>query len=387
LQFRHPRWENFAEICEAVIRFLIFISGFLAVYFGMHYLVYLRVYQTLGVTGRAKTALMIFFLLAGVGLVIGIFFFRKLPFFPLYYLSAVWFGVIAIGFSVFTVRELVFLAIRQSAGTLTVVSLAVTVLIVVYSLWNGARPPVVVNIEVPVNGLHGDFENLKIVQLSDLHLTRFKPLEEVRYVVDTVNAIKPDLVVITGDLIDDTAEALAGHTALLKKLKAVHGVIAVTGNHEYYAGTDNFYRIASQNGWKVLRNGAATVAGGLQVIGIDDRQGRSYHDYMAVLQPLFSKIDRSKPSLLLSHRAKVFDAAASLGADLTLAGHYHSGQIPPLDFLVNIFLKYPHGLYGKNGSALYTTSGTSTWGPPMRFLSRSEIVAVTLVSAGVLPEV
>jgi len=366
---------------------LIFTVSFFAIYFGMHYLVYLRMYQTLAIAGRAKTALMIFFLLAGVGSNIGLFFFRKLPFFPLYYLSSVWFGVIAIGFSVFAVRELIFLIIRQSAGTLTVLSLTVTALISVYSLWNGARPPVVVNIEVPVKGLHGDFKNFKIVQLSDLHLTRFKPLEEVRYVVDTVNAIKPDLVVITGDLIDDTAEALALHTAVLKKLKAVHGVIAVTGNHEYYAGTANFYRIASQNGWKVLRNDAATVAGGLQVIGIDDRQGKSYSDYRAVLQPLFLKIDRSKPSLLLSHRAEVFDTAASLGIDLTLAGHYHAGQTPPMDLMVSVFFKYPHGLYGNNGSALYTTSGTSTWGPPMRFLSRSEIVAVTLVSADVSPEV
>ncbi len=85
-----------------------------------------------------------------------------------------------------------------------------------------------------------------------------------------------------------------------------------------------------------------------------------------------------KPTILLSHQPRIFDEAMKLGIDLQLSGHIHAGQIPPMDLMVMFFLKYPFGLYQKNSSYLYTTSGTGTWGPPMRLFSSSEIVRIVL---------
>jgi predicted MPP superfamily phosphohydrolase len=167
----------------------------------------------------------------------------------------------------------------------------------------------------------------------------------------------------------------------LKRLDAAHGVLAITGNHEFYAGLDIFKEMAKQSNIKILRNKTITIADTLQIIGLDDDAGKQFGIKGPGLDALIKTCDQNKPIILLFHRPLRFDEAAAKGVDLQLSGHTHAGQIPPADIMVWLIYKYPWGLYKKGDAYIYTSSGTGLWGPPMRFLSRNEIVYITLVGS------
>ena len=164
----------------------------------------------------------------------------------------------------------------------------------------------------------------------------------------------------------------------LKKLKSRHGVFAVTGNHEFYAGINMFMDVAKNSNITVLRNEKITIADSIELAGIDDKAGTRFSEVGSDLKLALKNIDFTKPVILLSHRPDIFNEAEKSGVDLQLSGHLHAGQIPPMDLIVMLAFKYPYGLYRKNGSYLYTTSGTGIWGPPMRLFSRCEIVKIVL---------
>jgi predicted MPP superfamily phosphohydrolase len=263
---------------------------------------------------------------------------------------------------------------------LTFIALGIIGFISLYSLVNGLRKPVVRNITVPIKKLPKELSGFSIVQLSDLHMEVYKSRSQVPYIVDTVNALKPDLIVITGDLIEGDICDNPEFCEHLKRLKATHGVVAVTGNHEFYSGIKNFLKLANKSNIRVLRNDCFTIADSLQIIGLDDDDARRFGSKGPDLDTAINGCNLSKPIILLYHRPVNFDQAIQKGVDLQLSGHTHAGQIPPMDLLVCLYYKYPIGLFKKNGSTIYTTSGTGYWGPPMRFLSRNEIVKITLVS-------
>ena len=129
----------------------------------------------------------------------------------------------------------------------------------------------------------------------------------------------------------------------------------------------------------MLRNQSWIIDGRIAIIGLEEdsaeRFGLPGPDLAAALRDVPAAI----PKVLLYHQPAGFPEAARRGIDLQLSGHTHAGQIPPMDFLVWLIYKYPWGFYRLGQSHIYATSGTGTWGPPMRFLSRSEIVKLTLV--------
>jgi predicted MPP superfamily phosphohydrolase len=199
--------------------------------------------------------------------------------------------------------------------------------------------------------------------------------------VDATNSLKPDLIVMTGDLIDASICNSKALCDSLSKLNAKHGVLAITGNHDFYSGIETFMSIAADTHMKVLRNENTTIAGAVQVAGIDDPEAKSFHEGERNISKALEyprKIDHSKPLILLSHRPDVFKEAAAKDVDIMLSGHTHWGQVPPMDLLVWITMKYSWGFYRLGDSILYTTSGTGTWGPPMRLFSRPEIVKLVL---------
>ncbi len=166
---------------------------------------------------------------------------------------------------------------------------------------------------------------------------------------------------------------------MLLELKAKHGVLAVTGNHEFYAGIDLFLELARKSNWRVLRNETWSLDNKLDVIGLDDDAGRGFKSPGPDLEAALRTPTANVPRVLLYHRPNSFAEAVSRGVDLQLSGHTHAGQIPPMDLLVWLTYRYPAGLYRLGRSHIHTSAGTGTWGPPMRFLSRSEIVELTLV--------
>jgi predicted MPP superfamily phosphohydrolase len=302
---------------------------------------------------------------------------RLLEFYLLNYYAYVWLGIIAIAFSVFLV-EWIFLKFFPGAGKIvTIFALAIIGLISFYSLINGLRLPIVKEVPVTIKNLPVGLDGFTIVQLSDLHLESFKSKKAISAIVKSVNALKPDLIFITGDLIEGAIDRDNHIIGELKKLHSVHGIIAVTGNHEFYAGIQNFMQLAKKTNIKILRNQCVIVED-LQIIGLDDDEGKRFNHKGPDLDSIIKDCDQTKPIILLYHRPTGFDSAVEKGVDLQLSGHSHAGQIPPMDILVHLVYKYPAGLYERNGSYIYTSPGAGYWGPPMRFLNKAEITQIIL---------
>jgi uncharacterized protein len=363
--------------------FVFFILIAALVYFGMHYYVYIQIVKGLSLVSPARVWLMVFFLVSAFSFFVGEILNRRQTVFAVKlvaYYGSVWMGIIAIALSVFLIRNLFLVLFHGDAFRYysVVAALAVFALASGYSLYNGLRAPVLREVDVKIGKLPKTMEGFTIVQLSDLHLDNLKSAAWFENIVDRANALNPDLIVITGDLVDVDLCKMDCYCDILAKLKAKYGVYAITGNHEFYVGIDKFIAILKKTNIPLLRQGKVTIAGALELAGIDDISGNNSAQADAWLKTALENCDFKKPVILLSHQPGIFDKAAASGVDLQLSGHTHAGQIPPMDLIVMFYFKYPWGLHRKNSSYLYTTVGTGTWGPPMRLFSRSELVKIVL---------
>lgn len=193
-----------------------------------------------------------------------------------------------------------------------------------------------------------------------------------------MNALEPDLIAITGDLVDGTVAQLQEQTAPFKGLRAKDGVFFVTGNHEYYTGdVDEWLSWLSAAGIRPLRNERVVIRDGFELAGTDDRTARGPGHGEDIPNALRGR-DPRKPLILMAHQPKSFFQAAELGADLQLSGHTHGGQIYPFTYLVALFQPYVAGLYQRGDSQIYVSRGTGTWGPPMRLGAPAEITEIEL---------
>jgi len=358
--------------------FLIFVLVFLFIYFGAHYFIYRRVAAGLSLSGRGLNFARAFFIFASLTFIFDIFLRRQIFIYPVAWLGAMWVGIMSISFAVMVLKLPFDFLLPARKKELTVCAFMLIAAVTGYSLYNESRPPVVKELKIEMQNLPSELSGFTVIQLSDLQISRLDDVRRLESLVRTVNAQNPDLIVITGDILDEPVDELPEFVNPFKKLSAAYGVIAVPGNHEHYAGMGNFKKFAGQTGITALINRATTVAGAIEVIGIDDPAGGSYNDEGEILKPLLAGGGMEKPVIFLSHRPYYFEQAASLGVDLQLSGHTHMGQIPPIDLFVWLYFSYPYGLYKHASSYLYTTCGSGTWGPPMRFLSRSEIVKIIL---------
>ena len=358
--------------------FLIFVAVFLSIYFSAHYFVYRRVAAGFSLSGNALNCARAFFTVASLTFIFDIFLRRQFFIYPVAWFGAIWTGVMSISFAVMVLKLPFDFYLPNRKKELTVCAFILITAVTGYSLYNASRPPVVKELRIDMQNLPSELSGFTVIQLSDLQLSRLKDVKRLESLVETVNEQNPDLIVITGDIMDEPVGVLPEFVIPLKKLSARHGVIAVPGNHEHYAGMANFKKMARQTGMTILNNQSTTVAGVINVVGLDDPAGRNHKDAREILKTLLTDSAVEKPVIFLSHRPYYFEEAASLGVDLQLAGHTHCGQIPPFDLLAWLYFKYPYGLHKNGSSYIYTTCGSWTWGPPMRFLSRSEIVKIIL---------
>jgi predicted MPP superfamily phosphohydrolase len=298
------------------------------------------------------------------------------------YVSYIWLGVVFIWLSWAVLGDFVVLMarfwgaaerLRPWAAALV---LAATASSVLWALCNAARMPRLTEVAVALPHLPRELEGFTIVQLSDLHLGVTVPLTKFARVVEASNGLHPDLVVLTGDILDAGLRDESEAGRIGARIKAPQGVFAVLGNHEFYHGVEDSARGFQEMGARLLRNEIVTLPCGLQVAGFDDLVAGGVH--RGEMAAVLAKIDRSKPSLLLSHQPLAFDEAARAGVGLVLSGHTHQGQIFPFTLIVRLVYRYVYGLHREGNSWLYVTSGTGQWGPPMRLFTRAEIVRITL---------
>jgi predicted MPP superfamily phosphohydrolase len=263
--------------------------------------------------------------------------------------------------------------------------LGLTVVLTGWALYSAAVVLRLRRVTVRLDGLGAGLEGLRIVQISDLHIGEALDEPFLRRVVARVNALAPDVVAVTGDLVDGLVPAVRDFVAPLGELRARYGVFYVTGNHEYYWGGPEWEAEVHRLGLTVLRNEhrVITRAGSeLALGGVPDLQGVRFHPDHACRPDLaFAGAPSGAPRVLLAHQPAAARTAAKAGVQLQLSGHTHGGQIFPFHLFVRLSQPVLSGLRKLFGIWVYTHRGTGTWGPRMRLGAAPEIAEITLRAA------
>jgi predicted MPP superfamily phosphohydrolase len=240
-------------------------------------------------------------------------------------------------------------------------------------------------VRVRLRRLPRAMSGFRVVQLTDLHIGPTIGRAWLERVVARVNALEPDVVAITGDLVDGSVEELREHTAPLADLRARHGVFFVTGNHEYYSGIDAWVAELGRLGVRVLRNERVSIGHGehsFDLAGVDDWSARGMgRGHGPDLARALAGRDPSRELVLLAHQPKQILEAERMGVGLQLSGHTHGGQIFPWGLFVRLDQPYVAGLSWHGQSQIYVSRGTGYWGPPMRVGAPSEITLIELEGA------
>ncbi len=270
------------------------------------------------------------------------------------------------------------------------VAAAATSLVAAVSAWavRAARRPAPIRpLTIRLQRLPPALHGFSIVQLTDLHVGPTIGRAFVEDVVARTNALAPDLVAITGDLIDGSVDDLADAVAPLAQLRAAHGVFFVTGNHEYFSGAEAWVNELTRIGIRVLQNERVAIGNGadsFDLAGVDDPSAVHYGGLpprQAVARALSGR-DPARELILLAHQPRSALDAESYGVGLQLSGHTHGGQLWPFGLFVMLQQPFIAGLHRHRGCQVYVSRGTGYWGPPMRLASPSEITHVRLESAG-----
>jgi predicted MPP superfamily phosphohydrolase len=271
----------------------------------------------------------------------------------------------------------------QAAGTVAVAApFAVTAFGAIVERTNFQ----VKEIDLPIPNLHPDLVGLRIGQLSDLHVSPWLSVRDAGRAVDMLNERKPNLIVVTGDVITQVGDPLDGAIRELGRLRADAGVLGCMGNHERYAECQSYEtREAAKYGIGILRSQNRLLRFGNGVLNVAGVDHQSLHDggYLVDSEEL---VVPGVTNLLLSHNPDVFPVAVQKGFDAILSGHTHGGQVTveilnqTLNF-ARFATPYVAGLYRLDGRSCYVTAGIGTIALPVRIGAVPEITVVRLVRA------
>lgn len=216
----------------------------------------------------------------------------------------------------------------------------------------------------------------KAVVVSDLHLGYGIGNRELARWVEMINAEQPDMILIPGDVIDNSLRPLeeTGTAAVLQGLRARDGVWVSPGNHEYISGIEGSVRFLRSAGLNVLRDEGVLVDSSLYIVGRDDRTNRERKSLRELLAPL----DPDKPVVLLDHQPVGLEEPAGEGVALQVSGHTHRGQVWPISWITDAMFEKSNGLLKKGGTYIYVSSGLGIWGGKFRIGTRSEYVVVEM---------
>lgn len=253
--------------------------------------------------------------------------------------------------------------------------------IVSYGAWN-ARHPRVNHYDLSIPKQAGSIKQLHVVMVSDIHLGTIVHNDHLTKMVNTVNQLKPDLVLFAGDVFDENIESSNKQQVSdnFRKLSAPYGVFAVLGNHEYIGGNaEEAIKYLGDAGVKVLRDSSQEIAGSFYLMGRDDRSSERVNRVKRKsLTTLMEGVDRSLPIILMDHQPSQLEEPAEQGVDLQLSGHTHAGQMFPIQFITHRIFEDDWGYLRKGNFQLIVSSGYGTWGPPIRVGNTPEIVDITI---------
>ncbi len=237
-------------------------------------------------------------------------------------------------------------------------------------------------VDIPVRGLHPDLNGLRLVQISDIHLSPFLSERELARAVDMANETRAHVALMTGDLITSYRDPLDACIGQLARLRADSGIIGCLGNHEVYARAEDYATAqAARAGIRFLRDRSEVLRFNGQPVNFTGV------DYQRMHEPYLTGTGRhvvpGMTNILLSHNPDVFRTAAAQGFDLTISGHTHGGQITVEILHQNVsvarfYTPYVYGLYRENGASIYVTRGIGTVGVPARLGAPPEVALLRL---------
>jgi len=392
-----------------VLGFIFFITLACALLAGIHTYLYRRLVRDTVLPPRLSRVLRILIIVAGVTLPAAMILGRVdlLPFRAvLVWPAFLWLGLMFLLFSLLVLSEPIRAGVHllrkapadepALAARRVFLSRAIALPVAVgatalggLGVANALQVPRLRKVRVPLPRLPKALAGMTLVQITDLHVGQTVRRDFVEKVVARINALSPDAVVITGDLVDGSVAELAHHVAPLGGLQSKYGTFFVTGNHEYYSGVVPWMEHLRSLGIRVLRNERVALGEGeavIDLLGVDD-SGRS-HPMMAAghgadVARAAAGSDPARVKILLAHQPKEIHQASALGVDLQLSGHTHGGQLWPWGYLVGLTQPYLSGLHHhKQRTWIYVSCGTGYWGPPMRIGTSSEITHLELACDG-----
>lgn len=281
--------------------------------------------------------------------------------------ASAWMGISFYLLTFIVIYWLISLLIKIPGKIAGIIIIILTIVLSTYSLINSLYLDVK-EIEIPLKHL---LKDMKVVQLSDIHIGSIRNSSYMERIVQKTNDIDPEIVFITGDMVDGSARLHTHTFGAINKLKAP--VFFITGNHETYEGLDEVFRVLRNTDMKILRDEMVECKG-IQVIGVE------YSFELNHMENVISRLNikSEMPSIMLYHLPRELKTVAKAGIGLQLSGHTHAGQMFPFNYLVRLMFRYMRGLYKYEGTYLHVSPGTGTWGPPMRLGSRCEITVINL---------
>ena len=254
--------------------------------------------------------------------------------------------------------------------------------------YNSRKGPSVIKHDIFLESLPESFNNFTIAQISDLHIGPTIKRPYVENVLDKISILNPDLIAVTGDLVDGSVQHLRPDLAPLKDMIAPFGTYFVTGNHEYYSGVDLWLDETDRLGMKNLINSNELISRSGDQIAIAGITDLKAHQIKPAHRSDPGLALRSVPDnitkIVLAHQPNSIHSVHETGADLQLSGHTHGGQFWPFTYLVKMIHPYIAGLHDHHGTQIYVNRGTGYWGPPLRIGVPAEITLIRLKKKEVL---
>ncbi len=375
----------------------LFFIIFFVVYGSANFYLIFRGLQALSAYPLLKTIYTVVFIVAALSYILTRFANEKLPeglYDILLWIGSLWFAFMLYFFLWIVFIDLLRLVnymlpffpdfITNNIALTKIVTFSVVLIstcVIVFAGYLNTRKISIRTVEVTAAKRDADIKSLNIVMGSDFHITPVNDGKLLMQIVEKINSLKPDIILLPGDIVDEKATILdrmeVGKT--LEKLSAKYGVYASTGNHEFITGVKQSVEYLQEHGVNVLRDMSIKIDNKFYLSAREDRSKNSFsRSKRKTIGEVLHDVNKNFPIILLDHTPMHLEEAMNNNVTLQLSGHTHHGQMFPINLITNAIYEMSWGYLKKGNTHYYVSSGVGTWGPPVRIGSRSEIVNIKI---------
>ena len=373
----------------------VFLLVFLTIYTTLNCYVFIRGWQVLSAYSFLKPYYVVVFILVAYSYIIAKVFYNYLH--PVIHDIFIWVGSFWFAFLVYFILSLIVVDVTRIIGfkfdlspavlsanyelvkQLSALAVIIVVSLIVVTGYTNTRNISIRNLEISIPKESSRLNELNIVVAGDIHLSPINEEKFLSNIVEKINSLNPDIILFPGDIVDDRAEVLKRLKIgeAFKNLKSRYGVYASNGNHEFINGVEAADLYMKEYGINVLRDSVIRIYDAFYIAAREDRSITSFTGKRRKsLEEIIKGIDTSYPVILLDHTPAQLHEAEKNGVDLQLSGHTHHGQFFPGNLITNLVYELSWGYLKKSNTHYYVTCGAGTWGPPVRNVSKPEIVNI-----------